>query len=314
MEHRQLEYFVTLVDEGSFVRAAARLFISQPALSQQIQRLEERVGVELIDRSVRPFAMTAVGERIYIEARKILDTVQAIDQISGDAHNGQIGRIRLGIAPSLLFGPLPALLNSFQRQYQGVNLILERRTTQQLRLELGQQRLDAVLLFAPAEIPNTKSHTLYRLPFVAALPRDHPLAAEPSVRFAELRGETFITVPHGHAPENHDAIVTGCMNAGFSPNMLSVQGTYLEHVGFVAAGYGISIVPEFTTRFTTSDVVFRALSDPAMSFDITVSWRDAPNPVIDNLVEHLSTDLARRGFAHAQPRLASTERAEKHAK
>ena len=304
MEHRQLEYFVTLVDEGSFSRASSRLYISQPALSQQIQKLEESVGVELIDRTVRPFEMTHAGERVYIEAQRILETMADIQRISNDAHEGRAGRVRIGIAPSLLFGPLPGILREFQQDYNGVTLVLKRATTSSLRNQFAQRRLDAVLLFSQAKLPDTRSRVLYTEPFLAALHKAHPLAAGPYVQLEKLRDEQFICVPREEAPENHDAIVSACMNSGFSPHVMSVRGTYLEHIGFVSAGLGVAIVPETISRYAAPDVVFRPLRDPVMSLDISVSWKTTYHPVIKNLLEFLSTELLKRGLAYSE--LAST--------
>ena len=259
MEHRQLEYFVALVDERSFSRAAERLFISQPALSQQIQRLEESIGLELIDRSVRPFELTPAGEHVYAEAQRVLESVADILRVSSEARDGRIGRVRVGIAPSLLFGPITGMLRAFQQENAGVQMVLERRTTNQLRVAFAQGRLDVLLLFAPAALPSSSSVALYREPFLAALHRDHPLTSQPYVKFAQLREETFISVPRDESPENVDVLVQACMNAGFSPQMSNVQGTYLEHIGFVSAGLGVALIPETITRYAATDVVY--LSD-----------------------------------------------------
>lgn len=297
MEHRQLEYFVVLVDERSFSRAAARLFISQPALSQQVQRLEESIGLELIDRSVRPFDLTPAGEHVYVEAQRILESVADILRVSNEAREGTVGRVRVGIAPSLLFGPLPSMLRAFQQQNSGVQLVLERRPTNQLRTSFARRRLDVLLLFAAADLPQSSSVPLYREPFLAALHRDHPLTVQPYVKFSELRDETFVSVPREESPENVDALVSACLSAGFSPSMSNVQGTYLEHIGFVSAGLGVALVPETITRYAATDVVFRPIQEPVMSLDVCLSWRDDPDPVTENLVNFLQDRVRARGAA-----------------
>nr|WP_277351949.1 LysR substrate-binding domain-containing protein [Arthrobacter sp. SF27] len=242
--------------------------------------------------------MTPAGERVYVEAQRVLGTVKDIRRISDQAQNGSIGRVRVGIAPSLLFGPMPPVLRDFQQRYPDVEFVLERMPTNSLRSLFVQRRLDALLMFSPAKLPDTECQVLYREPFLAALHRDNPLAAFPYIRLAQLRDEQFLCVPREEAPENHDAIVGACMNAGFSPRTKIVLGTYLEHIGFVSAGFGVAIVPETISRYSAPDVVFRPLAEPVMSLEISVSWLEkSRDPAINNLVAFLSAELTKRGFA-----------------
>jgi DNA-binding transcriptional LysR family regulator len=292
MDHRRLSYFVALVDEHSFGRAAERLFITQPALSQQIQRLEQDIGAPLLDRTVRPFELTPAGQRIYLEAQSILESFRELSEVSDDVRAGRIGRLRVGIAPSLLFGPIPSWIREFTEIYPGVDFQLDRMDTSVLKSYLSQRRLDVLFLFTPSSLPEALDTELYREPHLVALPARHPLAGRRSLKLKELAGERFIMFPRHTATENHDTLIGACVRAGFSPMAKIVLGTYLEHVGIVAAGLGVAVVPATISRFSIPDVVYIPLSTREMELGVHMCWLAGnTDSVAKTFVTHINQSI-----------------------
>lgn len=272
METRRLEVFVTLVDVGGFKQAADVLFITQPALSQQIARLEKEVGVQLIDRSTRPLSTTEAGREFYFRCRNVLDAMRDIDQLRDEAREVRFGRVRIGIVPAMLFSTPVKAIRSFTEKHPDAEVILRNISTSQLIEELEQGSLDVAILLTQPELKELSSVELFSEDYLICLPEGHRLAAQEEVSFAELRDERILQGPRNANPEGFDAVVAACMGAGFSPRSLGIYGSYLDHAGMVAAGMGVSFVPVSFDGLRPHGVVYRRLVKPTVGLTVSLSW------------------------------------------
>ena len=293
METRRLEYFVVLTSERSFSSAAARLHISQPALSQQIRRLEADVGARLVDRSVTPFELTPAGVRLLAHSRNLLAEMEQIDGLLTDVRTGRVGRLRIGIVPSLLYGDVPGVIRTFSRHYPDVERKLFKQSTTELIDALVMGQTDVGFMYTkPRSVPLSHSE-LYRDPYVVVLPADHALAGRSEVRLIELRDEEIMMFPRHGAPEAHDALISACLSVGFSPHHTMIDGTsYTDQIGFVGAGLGVSLVPSKLATIVTPDVVYRPVVDPPVQSIATIVW----NPRQNDLTREIFVDACRRAL------------------
>lgn len=287
METRRLEIFVALVDAGGFRQAADLLFITQPALSQQITRLEKDVGVQLIDRSTRPISVTPAGKEFYFRCRGVLDAMQDIAQLLDEARDVQFGRVRVGIVPAMLFSRPTAAIRSFTAKHPDAEVVLRNLSTAQLLEELEQGSLDIGILLTQPELKGLTSTQLFSEDYLVCLPEGHRLAAQDSIPFSELRSERILQGPRNANPEGFDAVVAACMGAGFSPRSLGVYGSYLDHAGMVSAGMGVSFVPVSLSDLVPHGVIYRRLTDPTVGLTVSLSWYDRRlDPVGRAFVRH----------------------------
>lgn len=272
METRRLEAFVSLVDAGSFRLAADELFITQPALSQQIARLEKDVGVQLIDRTTRPITTTEAGREFYFRCRNVLDSMREISQLLEDAREAQFGRVRIGIVPAMLFASPARAVRSFQERFPEAEVSLRSIATSTLIEELEQGSVDVAVLLTTPDLKDLSSSELFSENYMVCLPSGHPLTAQEEVSFTDLRDERLIQGIRAANPVGFDSVVAACMNAGFSPNSVSAFGSYLDHAGMVSAGLGVSFAPESFEHLRPNGVVYRKLVRPRASMTTSISW------------------------------------------
>jgi len=307
METNRLQYFVTLASEGSFMRASESLYISQPGLSQQIKKLESELGCILIDRRIRPWELTPVGRAVFERAKEILNGVQGLKPLLHDAQAGEIGRLRVGIVPTALYGRFPGMLRKYKRQHPQVSITTETFNTRTLIGLLRHSRLDVAVLLSDLRDDTLTSLPLYSQEVLVALPKDHALADRPSIRLRQLRTEEFCMTPRGNASVNHDQIIAACVQEGFSPQISAETGTYAEQVGLVASGAGVAIVPQELSGLHPDDVVFKPSNGWSIRVLTTLVWRrDNSNAACATfarsyarLVEDGGLRLAEVGYAPA---------------
>lgn len=293
MELRHLRYFVTVAEELHFTRAAARLHIGQPPLSQQIQALEDELGVALFARTKRRVALTAAGERFLTHARQILQQTRDAVEDARRAARGEVGELRIGFTPSLPFTTLlPALIHAFRERHPHVTLTLrEMMTLDQLRavaagkLDIGMVRGGDVE--AP---PNITLLPFLSDPLVAVLRRDDPLARQDTVTLAQLRERPFVTYPASAGTGIHRQILRLCQQAGYAPHVVQEarEGTTL--IGLVAAGLGVSILPGPLSCIQVEGVCYRPIADEgAISVASLATRTDDVSPLIARFKEVMQT-------------------------
>jgi DNA-binding transcriptional LysR family regulator len=266
MELRHLRYFVAVAEEGHVTRAAARLGLQQPPLSQQIRALEAELQVQLFRRKPRGVELTQAGEVLFAEAQTILQQVERAVGATRRAARGETGRIGLGFTSSASFHPaVPRLIRRYREAFPLVALSLEESGTGELVAALLAERLDAAFVRSPiGPAAGVAVHSLLDEPMVAALPAGHALAAVgDSLPLVALAGETFILYRRPLGPGLYDAIIAACQRAGFSPNIGQEAPRMLATLSLVAAGIGITLVPQSMQRLHVEGVVYRPLDTAA---------------------------------------------------
>jgi DNA-binding transcriptional LysR family regulator len=283
-----LHAFAVLAEELHFGHAAARLGIAQPPLSQQIRRLEERVGHPLFAREPGRVALTAAGRALLPVARRVLDDVAAGLAAARDAGSGRTGRVRIGFAASLALTVLPELLRGFRERFPDVVADIREMTTGPQLTALRDRTIDVGLLREPPEDDRELAFaTVLTEPFVAVLPSGHPLASLRRVPLERLADEPFVLLPRPEGPGLYDRITGLCAGAGFTPRISQHAVEWQTVCALVGAGLGVSLAPAGIGRLRLAGVVYKALGDTATT-RVAAAWRRTdPNPVIPNLLAML---------------------------
>jgi LysR family transcriptional regulator, transcription activator of glutamate synthase operon len=273
MELRQLRYLVALAEERHFTRAAAREHIAQPALSQQIRRLEQEVGLALVERTTRRVALTAAGEVLLARARRILAEVDAAYAELQSLSGVQTGHVFIGAIHTM--GPidLSLALGEFHRRHPGVELTVRDQSSEELAEMLRVDELDLAFLSVTERIESEGLglHQLVSEELVVVLPRDHPLGGRRRIRMAELSEERFITYRPG--ARLRELLVSAGHEAGFEPHIaLESNESHLIR-RLVARRLGVAIVPRSDAAGAGPDLSVATLVEPAVRRDITLAWR-----------------------------------------
>jgi DNA-binding transcriptional LysR family regulator len=273
MDLRQLRYLVALADERHFTRAAAREHIAQPALSQQIRRLETEVGLALVERTTRRVSLTEAGMVLVDRARRILAEVEAANAELRDHAGIQAGRVTIGATSSL--GPidLSLLLATYHRSYPGVELTVRQRTSEELAARLRSDELDIAFLSVTGRIagPGLVLRELVEEELVVVLPAGHHLAGRPQVTLAELRDEDFVSFLAG--ARLRELLVDAAREQGFEPHIAFETDQLGRIRDMVGHGLGITILPRSDVMDGFGDVAVARLTEPTLSRDVTLAWR-----------------------------------------
>lgn len=287
---RRLEYFVSVAAELHFGRAAERLGIAQPPLSQQIKKLEGELGARLFDRSRRSVALTEAGAALLPEARRLLALAASVAAIPRDVQEGKTGRLRLGFIGSAGYRLVPALLRHTCEHLPDVTFELsELPTADQLdRIEDGT--LDLGLVRPPVLRDSVRTASVWSEPFVAALPAGHRLAALTAIDPAELRDEPFVIFPRGRGPGLFETILRLCETHGFAPHVAQEAVQMQTIVGLVGAGLGVSIVPASVQDFRLPGVVYRPLDQTGEQSTVALVW----NPELTSAARDRVLEIAAR--------------------
>ncbi|HZX25864.1 MAG TPA: LysR family transcriptional regulator [Telluria sp.] len=287
---RALRYFVTVAEELHFGRAAARLHMTQPPLSQAIANLEEALGAPLFLRDRRSVAMTAAGAVLLPEARRLLDGAAELPELVRRAASGEEGRLALSFVSSADYSVLPPFLSKYRERYPNVQIALQEATSDVQVEDLLHGRIDAGLL-----IPPLPDRALAELDYLKVLSEPLILAAPAGT----LRGRgplhlkqaprlPLIIFPRKIAPALHDAIL-GCLRAaGLTPPVAQEAIQMQTIVSLVAAGMGLALVPQSVSNLMRPGVEYRALRDATPHVDTGIAWRrDNPSPVLQGFLELL---------------------------
>lgn len=273
MELRHMRYVIAVAEELHFGRAAERLMIAQPPLSQQIKKLEREIGVELFRRTKRRVGLTEPGRVFVEEARRTLAQADLTLRAAQRAARGEIGRLVIGYAGSAAHYVLPRVLSRFRPRYANVEVQLREMTTAEQLPALLARQIDVGFVRPPASDPGLEVSVLMEEPFLAALPRNHRLARLKRVPLTRLETERFVLFPRHLGPRLYDPIVAACQRAGFSP-MVAQEAMHIPTiVSLVAAGVGIALLPESARHLRWHGVVYRNLADPVAHTAIAIACR-----------------------------------------
>ena len=286
MNLRDLRYLVALADHRHFGRAATASFVSQPTLSTQIRKLEEELGVALVERSPRNVLLTEVGREISERARAILRDVDEVRELARRTHDPESGSVRLGMFPTL--GPylLPHVVQRIRARFPRLELLLIEEKTPVLLQQLSDGRLDAACLALPIHDEQMHAEPLFEEPFVLAVPRGHPLAQRKSLKLADLEDQELLLLEDGHCLR--DQALDVCQLAG-ALERSGFRATSLETLRqMVAANVGVTLLPILAVKPPvpfSADVALVRFRDHAPSRRIALVWRrsSANAPFLTNL-------------------------------
>ncbi|MET1035495.1 MAG: LysR substrate-binding domain-containing protein [Arthrobacter sp.] len=270
METRQLRYFVAVAEERHFGRAALRLHMAQPPLSQQIRQLEEQLGTRLLARTTRRVDLTPAGELLLERARVILAEIDQLGQDVRLVGEGASGVIRVGFSGSATYRLMPRIVESARRGMPGLRLKVQgEMLTPQMEEALKEGRIDVAVLRPPVRSEGIELKFLEQDSLVVALPEDHPLAARETLELSDLSAEPFICYPQASAVNS--IVVEACRKAGFRPDVAQEARETSTLLSFVSAGTGVALVPTTRRMFALQGIVFRPLRD-APVVDLAVAW------------------------------------------
>lgn len=274
MELRQLKYFVAVAEELHFGRAAERCHIAQPPLSQQIKRLEEELGVTLLERTSRKVSLTPEGAEFLERARDIFGRIdEAVDRIQSMAR-GEEGCLRVGFIGPAALSPLPQAIRQFRERNPLIKLDFSAKSTSEQLPMLRNDRLDVVFvrLFGH-DVDGLEQMTFLREPYVLALPEGHPLGGQERVDIRQLQDVPMVFNQRIAQPALYRSLMGSFHKAGFTPNIVQEVNTEQSTVALVATGLGVALVPASSSLDQRAGVVFRPLDGDLPNWEITALWK-----------------------------------------
>lgn len=288
MNLRALQYFVKLAEIKHFSRAAEACFVSQPTLSTQIRKLEEELGVQLVERAPRKVQLTPVGEEIAARARHVLRDVDQIHAAARRSRDPETGTLRLGLFPTLAPYLLPHVVPTLRERFPELRLELAEEKTADILTLLENGELDAALLALPVEDDSLDRLELFREPFLMAMPDGHPLAEKPEIMTTDLEGAELLLLEDGHCLRDHALEV--CSLAG-ARERVDFHATSMETLRqMVAANVGVTLMPALAVAppiAATGNITLRPFAEPAPHRTIALVWRKSSplGPLMEKLAE-----------------------------
>jgi DNA-binding transcriptional LysR family regulator len=287
-ELSQLRSFVVVAEELHFGRAAARLHLTQPPLSRQIQLLEHQVGAQLLERSSRNVRLTPAGRGFLPEARAILRLAESASLSAQRISRGEAGSLAIGFTASTGYRFLPGLIVTCRERLPGVELVLKEMVTMEQAEALASGRLDVALLRPTAATADFETRCVAREPLVVALPEDHPLASGRSPTLADFDHAPFLTYSPVEARYFHDLVAGTFSRAGVHPDYTQYVTQIHSILALVRAGLGAALIPEAAMSLRFEGVVLRPLDKlrPPRPVELYMAWkRDNENPVLGKFLE-----------------------------
>ncbi len=271
---KDLRYLVAVADSRHFGRAAERSFVSQPTLSAQLKKLEDYLGVQLIERAPKRVALTAAGEEVVERARRILQDSDEIVELARGHRDPLAGRLKLALLPTI--GPylLPNVAARLRKQLPRLELMLYEYQTDVMLEKLHSGEIDVGILALPVAMDGLESHELYKEPFTVALPANHKLASKQSIKVEDLSQETLLLLEDGHCLR--DQALDICSSTSVHEKQ-DFRATSLETLRqMVAAGVGITLLPELAGRGAYGNargVTIKPFVKPVPTRTIGAIWR-----------------------------------------
>ena len=275
-----MRYFVAVAEELHFGRAARRLHLSQPPLSQQIQRLEQILGHRLLTRTSRAVKLTSAGEVFLERARRTLRKVQEDLEETQSVGRGEVGFLKVAFIGSGMLTALPALLGAYRKQHPKVNLLLSEYYSAGVQRALQEGTEDVGFLRDGGPAEGIVAASLFSEPFVAVLPAKHRLARQASLSAGALRDEPFVLFSPMVGRLAYQKTVGLCEEHGFRPRVVQEAPQWLTILRLVGAGLGVTIAPACVERIGGSDVVCRRLRGASVRSDIELAYRSGETRAI----------------------------------
>jgi len=283
---RHLWLFLAVAEEQHFGRAAKRLGMSQPPLTEQIQVLENALKVKLFERSRRGAQLTPVGASILPAVRKFAEQLERLELAVREAVAGQVGVLTIGAIASAMLDVLPDLIARLKSDYPQLTVSVREIDSFEAipaleagDIDLAFARLEGDLGSTIESVPVTQDR------LAVALPRTHPLADAPRIRLASLAEEAFVMFSRHVSPVSFDSLIASCSACGFSPRILHEVRSVTSQIAFVGCGQGIALVPSTMKKLAPENVVVRALKEKLNVVTTAMAWStERKNPFVDALV------------------------------
>jgi DNA-binding transcriptional LysR family regulator len=292
IETRQARYFVAVAEELHFGRAADRLQMSQPPLSQAIKQLERQLGCELLHRTQRSVALTVAGAAFLYQCRALIRQAEDAEIAARHAATGRGGLVRVGAVTSAFSWPLPLVLKRFHDAVPDVEIRTREIDSHEAAAGLLDRTLDWAVVRQTAPARGTATTRLFADQFVAALPADHPAAATTGpLDLADLASDTWVWLHRHISPDYHDAMAAMCRSAGFSPIPAHWARSVTTQIAMVECGLGVTVVPAAAAT-TRPEVQFRPFRHGTATIELTAMTRANPDPMVQHLTQ-LTTRLAK---------------------
>lgn len=285
MELRHLRYFVAVAEELHFGRAAQRLFMAQPPLSQQILQLEREIGTALFARTNRRVELTPAGQVFLQEAREILARVDHAVLTAQRASRGEAGWLGVGFVASATYDVLPVILRRFRERFPEVELVLTELLGTEQGTALRENRIHVGFARLPSDVEGIVLETVAQNSLMVALPTTHRLAEQETLALHDLAEEPFILFPRQPESNYADYIIRLCASAGFTPNIVQKTGEMQTAVSLVYAGIGVAIVPASVQNLRREGVVYRPFAEPVPTIALTMCYRrHDPSPILPHFL------------------------------
>lgn len=307
MELRHLRYFVAVAEELHFGRAAVRLHMSQPPLSQQIRALEREIEVELFARSGRGIVLTAGGREFLAYARQVLAQVEQAVRSTQGVQRGELGRLSVGFITSMAYTYLPWVLRVFRSRFPRVELVLTQQETWSQLEAIREGRLHVGIVRGPVDEPGLASASALSESFVVALPDDHRLATARKVQLKKLAADEFILFPRSLGGRFYAEVMQLFQTAGFTPKVAQEAVQMHVAVGLVSAGIGVALVPSSTQLLQMPGVVYRPLAGDGGCAEIAIAHRAGAHAPLVDAFSKVAVEVISGGPA-ALPRWRHQER------
>jgi DNA-binding transcriptional LysR family regulator len=292
MELRQLRYFVTVAQELHFGRAAARLHITQPALSKQIASMEQALEVQLLARTKRTVQLTPAGQAFFEQAQQLLRQAEAAIQLTQRIDRGEVGELTIGFTETAVHTILPQLVRDFRQKYPNVEINLIALATEAQVSALNQGKIDLAFLHPPIDARGIELYPILEETFIAVLPPQHPLLEYDSIPLKAFANESLIVHPRQEGPILYDSLVQVCQEAGFQPKIIKESLSLQTRVCLVATGMGITFVSSQLQFLVGCNVVCRPLENCPIHLKLAAAWRQNPsNSTLRALIKILAKKL-----------------------
>ncbi|RRI07750.1 LysR family transcriptional regulator [Mesorhizobium tamadayense] len=274
MDIRTLACFIAVAEDLHFRRAADRMNLTQPSLSQRIRALENEIGAELFERDRRGVALTPAGAAFLGPARKAVEHANAARTQALRAVRGEVGHLRLGFTVIAFYGVLPEAVRAFRARYPDVEVDLIEMNSPLLEAALAAGDIDLGVLHPPLSTPDLIAHPLPDEPLVLALPSAHRLAEQAAIHVADLDGEPFLLAPRAIGPSIYDRVIALFQTEGLSPRIVQEVTPMTTLAGLVAAGAGLGFVTAGIARVARPGVTYRPVTPAPPSLPMAAAWRE----------------------------------------
>jgi len=284
IELRHLHSFLVVAEELHFGRAAVRLGIAQPPLSQQIKRIEEAIGHRLLDRDTRNVSLTPAGEAFAETARAVLGQLSAGIERARDVATGGAGRLAVGFTPTTALRLLPRIVPVFRQENPGAVIELTEHMPASLLEALRLGQIDLAIMRDPSPMDDVVATMLHEEAYVAVLPAAHPQATTARFDLAALGADPFVLFPHNAESQTVARVFALCAEAGFVPRGIQQVPGWQTAIAMVGSGMGVTILPESVENLQLPGIVYRHIASPIRSTIAAVCRQGDARPMVEAFI------------------------------